>query len=76
MTDDLDSLLATIDSLEDDDTDDPFPWTDAAWWSPAVVELPNDPYDTLPMVGDGCVIVCDPLRPWVIVEYQPPWWAR
>lgn len=77
MTGDLDDLLATIDSLESDDEVDTFPWVDAARWSPgtATVELDADPYDTLPELDDGCVMVCDPLRPWVVVEYSPPWWA-
>lgn len=72
----LDSLLDAIDQL-DDDTDDPYPWTDAARWSPAVASAP-DPYgDPLPAFDDdGCVIVCDPLRPWVVLVYEPPWWAR
>lgn len=80
MTDPLDALLATIATLESDDTDEPdqFPWVDAARWSPgtATVELPNDPYDVLPELDDGCVMVCDPARPWVVTLYQPPWWAE
>ncbi|MFV8275806.1 hypothetical protein [Mycobacteroides abscessus] len=73
--DPLDSLLATIDQLDDDEPDD-FPWTDAARWSPAaLVELANDPYDVLPELDDGAVIVTDPERPWVVTVYEPPWWA-
>lgn len=84
MTDALDNLLATIDALEadtddDDDTDeiDPFPWTDAARWCPTEVAW-DAPYDdTLPeFEDDGCVMVCDPERPWVVLVYEPPWWAR
>lgn len=77
--DPLDSLLATIDSLElDDDEVDTFPWHDAARWSPGVstVELADDPYDVLPELDDGCVMVCDSARPWVVVSYTPPWWAE
>ncbi|SRX94506.1 hypothetical protein MSP7336_02760 [Mycobacterium shimoidei] len=56
MTDPLDALLDTIDALEADrgaDSDarsagDPFPWTDAAWWSP----------------GDGHGDLDEPLIPW------------
>lgn len=75
---DLDALLDRIDAL-DDDTDEPdtFPWTDAARWTPGVerAELRDDPYDVLPLPDDGCVVVTDPERPWVVREYQPPWWA-
>lgn len=78
--DPLDGLLATIDQLDDDTDDevDDFPWHDAARWSPGVstVELADDPYDVLPELDDGAVMVCDPLRPWVVVSYTPPWWAE
>lgn len=75
--DPLDDLLATIDQLEDD-TDDTYPWTDAARWTPgaSTAALAGDPYDVLPAPADGCVVVCDPARPWVVVEYVPPWWAQ
>lgn len=82
MASPLDSLLADIDALEADDDGEPdlFPWTDAARWSPAAaLEAETaDPYDdTLPaFADDGAVIIVDPLRPWVVLEYQPPWWAR
>lgn len=78
MTGDLDSLLATIDELDDDEPDD-FPWTDAARWCPTEVEWEeNSPYgDTLPeFMDDGAVIVVDAERPWVVLVYEPPWWAR
>lgn len=76
MTSDLDALLSTIAELEDDTEEDTFSWVDAARWSPAVVER-DDPYgDTLEYLDDGCVMLCDPARPWVIVEYAPPWWAE
>lgn len=80
--DPLDGLLATITELETDDTDEPdevddFPWHDAARWCPTEVHW-DDPFgDTLPeFTDDGAVIVCDPARPWVVLEYQPPWWAE
>lgn len=74
MRGDLDDLLADIDALEADS----FPWADAAVWTPggATVELEGDPYDVLPLPDDGCVVICDPLRPWVITDYTAPWWAR
>lgn len=73
MSADLDNLLADIDALEADT----FPWADAARWSPSVtVELADDPYDVLPMPDDGCVVVTDPERPWVVTDYTAPWWAR
>lgn len=73
MSTDLSDLLADIAELESDD----FPWADAARWSPGVtVELEGDPYDVLPLMDDGCVMVCDPARPWVVTDYTPPWWAR
>lgn len=79
VTDALDNLLATIDALEadtDDEVDD-FPWHDAARWCPTEVEW-DDPFgDDLPeFLDDGAVIVCDPMRPWVVLDYTPPWWAR
>lgn len=75
--DPLDSLLATIDGLEDDEEVDDFPWCDSARWSPTAVAW-DDPYiHSLPAFDDdGCVMICDPLRPWVITEYTPPWWAE
>lgn len=77
MTGDLDDLLDTIDALEADTEVDEFPWHDAARWSPAVAES-RDPYgDTLPQfTDDGAVIITDSARPWVVVDYQPPWWAE
>ncbi|EIC62263.1 hypothetical protein [Mycobacteroides abscessus] len=78
MGDPLDALLATIDALEsDDDEVDDFPWTDAARWCPTEVEW-DDPFeDSLPaFMDDGAVIVTDPMRPWVVTAYTPPWWAR
>ncbi|CPW95143.1 hypothetical protein [Mycobacteroides abscessus] len=78
MTADLDALLATISELEDDtDEVDDFPWHDAARWCPAALEW-DDPFgDTLPeFEDDGAVIVVDAARPWVVVEYTPPWWAE
>ncbi|MDM2173433.1 Uncharacterised protein [Mycobacteroides abscessus subsp. abscessus] len=78
---DLDALLATITELEAEDDEvgepDTFPWCDAARWCPAEVHW-DDPFgDTLPaFLDDGAVIICDPLRPWVVVSYQPPWWAE
>lgn len=79
MTDDpLSDLLDDIDALEaDDDETDPFPWHDAARWSPTVVTW-DDPYgDPLPeFLDDGAVIICDPARPWVVLDYTPPWWAE
>lgn len=76
MTPDLDSLLADIDALEAEDEPDDFPWVDAARWSPTVTAV-DDRYGDLPaFADDGCVMVCDPLRPWVVVEYSPPWWAE
>lgn len=80
MAGDLDALLAEIDALEAD-TDEPevddFPWHDAARWSPAAITW-DAPYDNpLPeFLDDGAVIVTDPARPWVVVSYQPPWWAE
>ncbi|WP_078334899.1 hypothetical protein [Mycobacteroides franklinii] len=69
----VDDLLADIAELEADT----FSWADAARWSPGGrVELPDDPYDVLPLVDDGCVVICDPARPWVVTAYDPPWWAR
>lgn len=78
MSDALDDLLSAIDQLElDDDEPDPFPWTDAARWCPAEVAW-TAPYDDgLPeFLDDGAVIVTDPMRPWVVVAYTPPWWAE
>ncbi|MDO3357798.1 hypothetical protein [Mycobacteroides abscessus] len=78
MTDPLDALLDTIDALEldDDDTDD-FPWTDAARWCPTELDWADPFGDTLPeFTDDGCVMVCELERPWVVVDYTPPWWAR
>ncbi|WP_100462557.1 hypothetical protein [Mycobacteroides abscessus] len=73
MSADLDALLDTIDQLESDT----FSWADAAVWTPGVtVELADDPYDVLPMPDDGCVVVTDPERPWVVTDYTAPWWAR
>lgn len=73
---DLDDLLADIAALELEDEPDDFPWFDAARWSPAEAAW-DDPYeDSLQFEDDGCVMVCDPARPWVVVSYQPPWWAR
>lgn len=82
MTSDLDALLLAIDALEADDAElesedeDTFPWTDAARWSPAVVAA-DDPYgDPLPAFDDdGCVMVTDAARPWVVRVYEPPWWS-
>lgn len=78
MTADLDTLLDTITELEsddDDDTDD-FPWTDSARWCPAALDWAAPYDDAMPAFeDDGCVIVVDAARPWVVVEYQPPWWA-
>lgn len=75
MADPLTALLDTIDALELDDEPDTFPWHDAARWSPGVAVAAVD--DTLPaFADDGAVIVVDPARPWVVLEYQPPWWAR
>lgn len=80
MSDALAELLAAIDSLElDDDEPDVFPWHDAARWSPAAIEAEKrDPYgDTLPeFTDDGAVMICDPARPWVVLDYSPPWWAE
>ncbi|MBN7481037.1 hypothetical protein [Mycobacteroides abscessus] len=78
--DPLDALLSTIDALEADDTEDEpdlYPWVDSARWSPAALDW-DDPYDNpLPeFTDDGAVIICDPERPWVVLEYQPPWWAE
>lgn len=72
--DPLSALLADIAELEAGT----FSWADAAVWTPggATVELANDPYDVLPLMDDGCVIVTDPERPWVVTAYDPPWWAR
>lgn len=76
MGDPLTELLDTITELESDDERDDFPWCDAARWCPTEVAW-DAPYDdTLPaFLDDGCVIITDPMRPWVVVEYQPPWWA-
>lgn len=76
-SDPLDDLLATIDALEDDTEVDPFPWTDAARWCPAVVAWESrDPYGDLPAFDDdGAVVITDAARPWVVVRYTPPWWA-
>lgn len=75
MASPLDALLDTIDALEADDEPDLFPWHDAARWSPAASVAAVDD-DTMPaFADDGAVIVCDPARPWVVLEYQPPWWA-
>lgn len=75
--DPLNSLLAEIDALDDGEVDT-FPWHDAARWSPGGerAELDGDPYDVLGEVDDGAVIVCDPARPWVVLDYSPPWWAE
>jgi len=78
VTPDLDALLETIDALTDESDDDLYPWVDAARWSPEAVEWEaDDPYgDTLPQfTDDGAVIITDPDRPWIVTEYQPPWWA-
>jgi len=78
MGDPLTELLATIDALESDEPEvDDFPWTDAARWSPAAITW-ADPYDNplLAFEDDGCVIICDPARPWVVLVYEPPWWAE
>ncbi|MFT8179309.1 hypothetical protein ACLXNF_17165 [Mycobacteroides chelonae] len=69
----VDDLLADIAELEADT----FSWADAAVWTPGGgAELADDPYDVLPLPDDGCVVICDPLRPWVVTAYAPPWWAR
>lgn len=74
--DPLDSLLSTIAELEDHDEPDLFPWHDAARWSPGVVSW-DDPYgDVLVFEDDGCVMRVDAARPWVVLEYAPPWWAE
>lgn len=77
---DLDALLATISELELDDTDDEvdtFSWADAARWCPTELEWAAPYDDQLPaFTDDGAVVVTDPARPWVVVEYQPPWWAE
>ncbi len=66
-------LLATIDALESDDDDElKFPWSDAARWNPA--EVARDDY--LEYLDDGCVLVCESARPWVVTLYEPPWWAQ
>lgn len=73
----LDDLLDAIDQLEDDTEPevDPFPWCDAARWSPTVACTP-DPYGNLPaFMDDGAVIVVDAARPWIVTVYEPPWWA-
>lgn len=77
MVDDLDTLIETIDHLEEDEDTDTFPWCDAARWCPTEVAW-DAPYDDpLPeFTDDGAVMVCDPLRPWVVVVYEPPWWAE
>lgn len=74
--DPLTALLDTITELELDDDVDTFPWTDAARWSPGVALEALEADEPLQFADDGCVMVCDPLRPWVVLEYQPPWWAR
>lgn len=77
---DLDALLSTIDALEAD-TDEPevdtFSWADAARWCPTEVHW-DDPFgDDLPeFLDDGCVMVVDAARPWVVTAYTPPWWAE
>lgn len=78
VADALDDLLATIAELDKDEVDD-YPWVDAARWSPGELgdhtfPPPHDGH--VAFAEDGCVLVTDPLRPWVVTEYQPPWWAR
>lgn len=77
MTADLDGLLATITELELEDEVDTFSWADSARWCPTEVAW-DAPYDDqLPAFeDDGCVIVVDAARPWVVLDYSPPWWAR
>lgn len=64
MTDDIDALLEAIDHL---DSGDPFPWTDAARWSP------GDPHGDL---HEGCVCCGygepdeDPVIPWDVTPTQ------
>lgn len=73
-TDAVDDLLADIDQLAEVDD---FPWSDAARWSPSVGSVSVDGLVYDDMHGDdGCVLMCDPERPWVVVLYDPPWWAR
>jgi len=77
MTADLDTLLDTIDSLELDDEPDTFPWVDSARWCPAALNWADPFEDSLPQfTDDGAVVICDPMRPWVVTVYQPPWWAE
>ena len=77
MGDPLTELLDTIDALETEDEPDTFPWCDAARWSPAALEWAAPYDDALPeFADDGCVIICDPMRPWVVLVYEPPWWAE
>lgn len=78
MMGDLDALLDTIDQLDaEDDEVDPFPWTDAARWCPAAITWAAPYDDGLPeFTDDGAVVICDPLRPWVVTAYTPPWRAE
>ena len=75
--DPLTELLATIDALELEDEPDPFPWHDAARWCPTELAWADSYGDPLPeFMDDGAVIIVDPARPWVVLVYQPPWWAE